>query len=166
MFGFKRADETEIGEVQIIAEATWRQTYSSILSKEQIDYMYELMYSKTALEKQFQNAHLFYFVYTDLDIAGFTSIEDLGCGVWKLQKIYVVPQQQGKGAGKALLEFIVNKVRSLGGIQLLLNVNRDNQARLFYEKNGFIINEKADIYIGNGYFMHDYIMAYDVDILE
>lgn len=166
MFRFKRAEESEISAVQIIAEATWEQTYSSILSKDQIDYMYNRMYSTDKLRKQFANGHLFYFVYNNLDLAGFASIEITHDKVWKLHKIYVEPQQQGQGAGKALLEFMINKVRSLGGAHLLLNVNRENKARFFYEKNGFTINETADIDIGNEYFMNDYIMALPIEHFE
>ncbi len=166
MFGFKRAEENEMAEIQIIADATWKKTYSSILSKDQIDYMYNRMYSTEKLQKQFANGHLFYFVYNNLDLAGFASIENTHDKVWKLHKIYVVPQQQGQGVGKALLEFMINKVRSLGGAQLLLNVNRENNARFFYEKNGFTIKETADIDIGNGYFMNDYIMALPIGHFE
>ncbi len=166
MFRFKRAEESEIGAIQAIADAIWKQTYQSILSKEQIDYMYDWMYSHEELLGQIQNGHLFYFVYNDWDLSGFASIENTNDGVWKLHKIYVVPQQQGKGCGEELLQFIINKVRSLGGFELLLNVNRHNKARFFYEKNGFTIKEEADIDIGNGYFMNDYILTLPIEQFE
>ncbi len=166
MFGFKRAEESEIGDIQLIADVTWKQTYQSIINPDQIDYMFTVMYSKEALEQQFKEGHLFYFIYNDFDLIGFASIKHLEDNVWKLHKIYVTPQQQGNGAGKALLQFIINKVRSLGGAQLELNVNRDNKARFFYEKNGFAIKEKADIDIGNGFFMNDYIMVLNIDNCE
>jgi hypothetical protein len=37
-------------------------------------------------------------------------------------------------------------------------MNRNNKARQFYEKNGFIIIKEEDIDIGNNYFMNDYVM--------
>jgi len=37
-------------------------------------------------------------------------------------------------------------------------VNRYNKAKDFYEKAGFIIKETADIEIGGGFFMNDYVM--------
>ena len=40
-----------------------------------------------------------------------------------------------------------------------LNVNRYNQAILFYQVQGFKIKEAVDISIGNGFFMNDYIMS-------
>ena len=163
MFRFKRAEKSEIDAIQMIADATWRQTYQSILSQDQIDYMLNLMYTKKALEEQFAEGHLFYFAYNEWDLAGFACLKNVEEDIWKLQKIYVMPLQQGKGVGKALLEFSINKVRSLGANQLLLNVNRNNKARFFYERNGFAIKENVDINIGNGYFMNDYLMSLQIE---
>jgi hypothetical protein len=41
---------------------------------------------------------------------------------------------------------------------MILNVNRYNKARFFYEKFGFKIIDEVDISIGNNYFMNDYVM--------
>jgi len=37
-------------------------------------------------------------------------------------------------------------------------VNRQNNAKNFYEKLGFVVIKEEDIDIGNGYFMNDYVM--------
>ena len=41
---------------------------------------------------------------------------------------------------------------------MLLNVNRRNKAKQFYEHLGFTIISEEDIDIGQGYFMNDYVM--------
>jgi hypothetical protein len=41
---------------------------------------------------------------------------------------------------------------------LQLDVNRQNRARYFYEKQGFKIKTEKDTDIGNGYWMRDFIM--------
>ena len=46
----------------------------------------------------------------------------------------------------------------MGATSLQLQVNRDNAAKSFYEKLGFVILKEADFDIGNGYFMRDYVM--------
>lgn len=46
--------------------------------------------------------------------------------------------------------------------RMLLNVNRSNTARHFYEKMGMKKVEEGDFYIGNGYYMNDYIMGIDL----
>lgn len=40
----------------------------------------------------------------------------------------------------------------------LITVNRNNDAKRFYERRGFEIIKEADFDIGNGYFMNDYVL--------
>jgi len=78
--------------------------------------------------------------------------------IYKLHKIYVMSNQQGKGLGKFIIDFIAGNIQQQGALALQLNVNRHNKARYFYEKIGFKIISEEDIDIGNNYFMNDYIM--------
>jgi len=41
-------------------------------------------------------------------------------------------------------------------------VNRNNVAKDFYEKFGFIVIKEEDLDIGNGYFMNDYVMQKNI----
>ncbi len=59
---------------------------------------------------------------------------------------------------KKLLETVETVAKSMGAENLILNVNRKNKAKTFYEKNGFAVVREEDIDIGKGYFMNDYIM--------
>ncbi len=52
----------------------------------------------------------------------------------------------------------IEKVKALNAQILELDVNRDNKARLFYEKQGFVVYKEKDTDIGNGYMMNDYVM--------
>ncbi len=70
----------------------------------------------------------------------------------------MLPDQQGNGTGKMLLEHVVRSIKERDATALTLNVNRYNKARYFYEKRGFTIAQEVDIEIGEGYFMNDYIM--------
>jgi GNAT superfamily N-acetyltransferase len=70
----------------------------------------------------------------------------------------VLPEHHGEGLGKFLINEVVNKVREAGGKTLELNVNRANDAKVFYERMGFTIKKTVDIAIGNGFFMNDYVM--------
>lgn len=79
-------------------------------------------------------------------------------GIFKLHKIYVLANQQGKGTGKFIINYIINDIKTKGAVVLQLQVNRYNKARDFYEKLGFLVTEEADFDIGNGYFMNDYVM--------
>jgi ribosomal protein S18 acetylase RimI-like enzyme len=76
----------------------------------------------------------------------------------KIHKIYILPETQGKGIGKKLLDYIVEKAKENRNTILSLNVNRYNSAYEFYVKIGFEKKGEEDINIGNGYLMEDYIM--------
>ena len=135
MFSFKRADVNEIKDIQQVAQQTWPSAYEALLGKRQVSYMLGLIYSQEALAKQFEEGHFFYFIYLNNELAGFASFGKWADRVWKLFKIYIFPQMQGTGAGKAFLDFVIRKVMFEGASELVLNVNRNNKARFFLRKN-------------------------------
>jgi diamine N-acetyltransferase len=73
-----------------------------------------------------------------------------------------MPDNQGKGVGKAFVNAIADIARRNNNDKLLLNVNRYNKAILFYEAIGFTKLREEDIDIGNGYLMEDYIMLKNI----
>jgi GNAT superfamily N-acetyltransferase len=77
--------------------------------------------------------------------------------VYKLHKLYCLPQTQGKGYGKILINEVAAKTLEAGKHLLDLNVNRYNKAKTFYEKMGFKVIYEEDVPIGK-YYMNDYVM--------
>ena len=64
----------------------------------------------------------------------------------KLQRIYLAPSAQGKGIGKALINWTENKQRELGYSILWLEVmDTQTKAIRFYEKLGFKISGKLSL---------------------
>jgi ribosomal protein S18 acetylase RimI-like enzyme len=120
--------------------------------------MMSLMYSEEALKKQMKEKHEFIIVSDGLEPVGFASFSLLETGIYKLHKIYVMPQNQGKGTGRFVINEIIKAIIRKGGKGLQLNVNRNNKAKDFYEKLGFTLIKEEDIDIGEGYFMNDYVM--------
>lgn len=100
----------------------------------------------------------FILVYDDAKAVGFAAYQELKPRVWKLHKIYILITQQGKGTGKNVIDHIINEIKKTGATSLELQVNRNNKAKSFYEKLGFIEREMIKLDIGNGFFMDDYIM--------
>ncbi|AXB57455.1 GNAT family N-acetyltransferase [Flavobacterium fluviale] len=152
----------DIAKIQEIANITWPITYGEILTKEQLDYMLDLIYSDEALSKQIQNKEqLFYLISDSESVIGFIGIEHnyKSEAITKIHKIYLLPETQGKGYGKIVFEEIGKMALENNSNELLLNVNRFNTALNFYKKLGFEIKETVDIEIGNGYLMEDYVMG-------
>ena len=155
----REATRNDISTINQLAHEIWPTTYSEILSADQLKYMLELIYSETALQKQFKQGHNFLIVEEDKKAIAFADYSLLKDGVYKLHKIYVLPNQQGKGIGKLLIEYVIKKVKENNGGALVLNVNRNNKAKQVYEHLGFKVISEEDIDIGEDYFMNDYIMS-------
>ncbi|MEO6001387.1 MAG: GNAT family N-acetyltransferase [Chitinophagaceae bacterium] len=162
MIKIRKAGTYEINTIKNLADAIWPATYKKLLSPDQIDYMMNLFYSPSSLAEQFTK-HTFLIAYVDNEPAGFASYSpSANTGTYKLHKIYVNTTLQRRGLGKALINFIVEELKSSGGSALELNVKRDNPARLFYEKLGFEVMREEDINIGNNYWLQDYVMRISI----
>lgn len=158
MFEIRNASEADIPALRELVFKVWPQTYRGMITDEQIDYMLELMYSESSLLKQMQDGARFIFIDNDGEPVGYASFQQVGPGLFKLHKIYVLPSQQGKGTGKYMIDYIIEEVKKQGATSLQLQVNRRNKARHFYEKLGFSVIQSCDFDIGNGYVMDDYVM--------
>ena len=154
----RRAYEKDIPLIRDLTMKIWPQAYSTILSATQIDYMLDMMYSESSLQKQMKENHEFIIVNDGTEPVGFASFSLQEPGVYKLHKIYVMPKNQGKGTGKFVINEILKAIIIKGGKALQLNVNRNNRAKEFYEKLGFNVIREEDNDIGNGYLMNDYVM--------
>lgn len=160
MILLRKGKEKDLSSIQEMAKITWGPTYSGIISQEQIDYMLEMMYNKGTLLEQLLAGYLFLIAEIEDKDVGFASYSKLGESdeVYKLHKLYVLPEAHGKGVGKLLINEVFDKVRAAGGKSLQLNVNRANKSTEFYKNAGFKIKETVMLEIGKGFFMDDYIM--------
>jgi len=161
MITITAATISDIKQIQNIVNITWPITYGEILSKEQLNYMLGLFYSTEALTEQYdKKVQLFYMIDEDETNIGFIGIEHnyKGEAITKIHKIYLLPETQGKGIGKKVIDEIGKLAFNNNSKALLLNVNRFNTALGFYKKIGFEVKEEVDIEIGNGYLMEDYVM--------
>ncbi|MCL2202522.1 MAG: GNAT family N-acetyltransferase [Defluviitaleaceae bacterium] len=75
----------------------------------------------------------------DGKIVGFVSLTHAGEGVYKLQKLTILPEYRHHGYGKALLDFCKAKAQELGGNKISIKL-MDNDTRLkkWYLSHGFV----------------------------
>lgn len=158
MLSIKNATVEDIPLIRELCFKIWPQTYAPILSKDKIDYMLQYMYSAESLQKQISAGSQFIFVYDDDTPIGYAAYLSKGNGVFKLDKIYVLQSQQGKGVGRFVIQYIIDEIKKQNAKALQLQVNYDNKAKAFYEKLGFAVIDYQDFDIGNGFFMNDYVM--------
>lgn len=148
-------------DIRAIANEVWPIAYRTILSKEQLSYMLQMMYSKEALQLQVrENKHHFILAMESNNPIGFASYEFnySGSKKTKIHKIYILSSHQGKGIGKQLIDFIEKEAKKEYQDSLCLNVNKFNNAQCFYKKVGFHVSCEEVIEIGNGFIMDDFVM--------
>jgi len=154
----RAADVNDIATIREIATITWPVAYGSYISKAQLDYMLDMMYSDNSLLDQMNKGHQFYIAEHDGEAIGFASVSKEANNTCKLNKLYVLPTAQKTGAGKSLLFKTIDYATSHSTNCLYLQVNKQNNAQHFYSKHGFRVREAAVLDIGGGFVMDDYIM--------
>lgn len=161
MVVIQRNTDENFTSIRAIAAAVWPIAYSPIMSQEQLDYMMEMMYSIPSLQLQAnEKKHRFILAIEKETVLGFASYEFNYSKKPKIKihKIYILSNHQGKGIGKALINFIANEANERHQKGLILNVNKKNKAIRFYESIGFTISNEEVIDIGNGFVMDDFVM--------
>lgn len=159
---FSTASLDNIADIQAIASVTFPATYSHLISKEQLDWMYDWMYSTESLTQQFKEGHDFQMLSVDGETVGFISIQKEKDAeyLFYFQKIYLHPKMHKRGLGRVLLEHGFEYVLALGieNPRVELHANRENPAVEFYKKLGFDVYYSKDFEVHEGYFMRDHVM--------
>ena len=155
-----KANKNQLIEIHKLSHKIWPIAYKDVISKGQIEYMLDMMYSVASLENQFENKNIFLLVKENDNYVGYASYEINieNTSKTKLHKLYVLPETQGKGYGKSLITVIKEEAIKNKNSSIFLNVNKNNRAKDFYLNYGFEIAEEKVLDIGNGYVMDDYIM--------
>jgi GNAT superfamily N-acetyltransferase len=160
MYSIRQATINDLETIRQIANDTWWATYSPILEKEQISFMLDEIYSVEKISSQLKNNTQTYLLLIEdekpVAFAAFSPREE-DPEIYKLHKLYCLPVTQGKGYGKVLINEVAQKTLDASKHTLDLNVNRNNKAKNFYEKMGFLVAYEEDIPIGP-YWMNDYVM--------
>ena len=170
MIRIRKAGTEDIMCIHDMAEVVFRHTYRDILSSEQMEYMMDWMYSPANLFRQLEEGHVYYIAFRGDLPCGYVSVQPDGVNeegrlLFHLQKIYVMPTEQGTGSGRMLFEKAVAHIREQASgrpAALELNVNRNNPSIGFYNHLGLRILRQGDFHIGHGFYMNDYIMGMDI----
>lgn len=161
---FIEAKEKDIPLIQDLAKRSWEAAYATILSSDQIEYMLRTLYSQNEIKTHLKNPNYRYYLICDESNNSFEGFIGYEQGyqeyTTKLHRIYLVPESKGKGIGKAAIDFLKEKVSSGSDRRIILNVNKNNMAKKFYESQGFSVFDEVVVDIGNGYVMDDYEMEF------
>lgn len=160
MIEITKANKQHIPTIRQLADQLWPVAFASILSAQQIDYMMEMMYSPASLVKQMDEGHQYVIASLDKQNIGYVSYE-IGhhqSSKTKIHKLYISPQHQRHGVGKAMINYVAKQALEANNNSLFLNVNKYNiQAISFYRKHHFVLIKEEAIDIGDGFIMDDYV---------
>lgn len=150
---------TDASLISELADKIWWQAYPSIISEEQIRFMLKEMYNANLLISQINEYATFYIAETDGQACGFISAlpKEKQDKIYRIEKIYLLKEIRGLGIGKKLLNHVEEIARNRGFSILELNVNRNNPATKFYQKEGFKIVKEIDIPYHH-FTLNDYVM--------
>jgi diamine N-acetyltransferase len=160
MISIRSATSIDFSIIQDIAYKTWPDVYGPILGKKQLEYMLDKFYSLEYLQSNVAANQEFFIIEENTVPLGFLGIQHQHDNqlVTKIHKIYILPNNQGKGIGKLAIDFVADLAKNNNSEKLRLNVNKFNKAIDFYRKIGFDIADEVVIAIGNDYVMDDYVM--------
>lgn len=146
----------EKGLVIELSKAIWPVAYAGVLTPEQIGNLLLRIYSPENLAQEMAAGHRFWLAERQGAPLGYASGYREGGSIW-LKKLYVLPQCQGQGVGRTLLNAVIAAFVPADDVRLLVN-NRNLAAQRFYERCGFVHVADAPVRMGDFDFV-DFVYA-------
>ncbi|MCX5898023.1 MAG: GNAT family N-acetyltransferase [Proteobacteria bacterium] len=159
----KVRDKKQIITVAQLAKEIWEEYYPTIITQEQIHYMINTFQSTEAIENQIQEGMQYYLAVSGEDEIGYLAYAaEKDCSLF-LSKIYIKRNFRNRGKGREMFAFILGQAQKQKLKTIRLTVNKNNTASVEkYLKMGFSITDSVVKNIGTGFYMDDYVMAYEV----
>jgi len=159
MIEFVKANTTEhYKTIALLADTIWREHYTKIIGKAQVDYMLKKFQSTNAIKQQIIEGYIYYILTFETTAIGYISIKKENQNLF-LSKLYVLNSERGKGFGKTAMEFLETKAKTLHCKSISLTVNKNNVSSIkAYKKLGFENLGAIVINIGHGFKMDDFKM--------
>ena len=104
------ASEADIPLLRELAQRIWRECYPGIITAEQIEFMLDWMYSEEEMRRQITAGVPWEIAELDGEPVGYLSWQREDDGRVKISKLYVLPQHQRRGLGRAMLDHISEQI--------------------------------------------------------
>lgn len=154
----REATPQDVAQLRELAHNIWHACYQGIISPEQIEYMLGWMYAADEVCRQMENGVIWELIEADQPV-GFLSWHADPDQRVKLEKLYILPEMQGRGIGQTALRHVLEAANALGCKSVWLQVNKQNRGAITsYRKAGFEVVKEAVFEIGGGFVMDDYLM--------
>lgn len=153
----KKCTKEELPTLQKISIETFRETFESQNSSENLDAYLKRAFHSKQLEKELSNEFSeFFFVYLNSEMVGYLKInignaqsEKMGDESLEIERIYVKNKYQKHGIGKILLNTAIEFALERDKKEIWLGVWEKNEnAIAFYKKMDFVQTGVHSFYVG------------------
>lgn len=143
-----------------LAHKIWNQHYVPIIGQDQVDYMLGKFQDFEAISNQIKNGYEYFVIFNQNIPSGYLAlVPNQNDKKLMISKIYVDSDFRGLGLGSKLMEFTLETAKEGTFECIWLTVNKNNIKTIeWYKSKGFIIKQKIEMDIGNGFIMDDYLM--------
>jgi ribosomal protein S18 acetylase RimI-like enzyme len=125
----------DVRKIQRVARITWDHTYRETIPESVRREFVNRAYSADSLRNRVE-ANVFMVASHNGSVVGFADFRSRSSTEAELAAIYVLPEMQGRGIGRRLLQVGIGRFPLLA--RVVLRVEQDNmRARRFYEAYGF-----------------------------
>ncbi|WP_314059784.1 GNAT family N-acetyltransferase [uncultured Vagococcus sp.] len=149
--------EEQVASLIPLVQEIWREWYTPIIGKEQVDYMLNEFQSYQEILRQVNDGVAYYFVSVNGQPVGYTAYE-LSHDRLFISKLYLLANHRGHGYASQVFKWLEEQAVIKGKKILELHVNQDNQQSIeVYEARGFKNSHELVSDIGEGFQMVDYV---------
>ncbi len=149
----------DLPEVSALLAATWHATYDAIFGAERVADITGRWHAVERLAQDLEHPKICFLIAEDGDRLIATSLAgDTGNGLVRLARLYVLPEAQGRGHGRALLEATLAAFPAATAVDLEVEPANEQAVR-FYEAQGFAVTGQGTDCGGEGEEIPHLIMA-------
>ncbi|MFY0644643.1 MAG: GNAT family N-acetyltransferase [Bacteroidia bacterium] len=158
----KALESRYIKELAVLAKEIWTEHYTPIIGREQVDYMIGKFQSVPAIKEQLEQLVKYDLVWNQAELIGYMSYYNKKDHMF-LSKFYLHKDFRGKGIGKLMMDYLIEKAKISASKSIQLTVNKFNSISINqYLRMGFKNIGPVVIDIGNGYIMDDYRLEFQI----
>ncbi len=154
-----KVTKENIHEIPKLASIILPETYESIMSLNQINYILKLYYQEEAIINQIENNYNFEIIYENNYAIGFFSYKIFN-DFLQLDSIYILNKYQNKGILKKVIKYLEEKFNKP---YIEIKISKYNISLEYFKKINFIITNDKTTNIGQGYYLSDYIMQKKIE---
>lgn len=157
-FKINQVDQSELEQLRALCIQTFRETYDPVKDPEQFQAYIDKAFTEDQLRSELvRSASEYYFLRDGQKEIGYLMLnvddaqtEPKETHYLEIQRIYLLNEYKGQGLGTRLIDFTVERARTLGKSKIWLGVWEENEKAIqFYRSVNFFIAGEHTFMMGD-----------------